>query len=194
MWFDSIVLGTETGIIRFQKNPKNLQSWLVSVISTPIMVTCYTSHILLLVLLPLLNIFHLPSVLLKLLMIYLLLSTFLTPWMTSQKFVFFVTCDRRAAFREQFNAIEEQCKRMLAFHIHYTSGRSLLCVSHFRFAVCQYQSPSRDTGCSRSVSVSENQQSCMMQYSPIMSTMMMSVIQEAVQAFCSGMTIMMSHS
>jgi len=95
---------------------------------------------------------------------------------------FFVTCDRRAAFREQFKAIEEQCKRMLAFHIHYTSGRSLLCVSHFRFAVCQYQSPSRDTGCSRSVSVSENQQSCMMQYSPIMSTMMMSVIQEAVQA------------
>jgi len=83
---------------------------------------------------------------------------------------FFVTCDRQAAFREQFNAIEEQRKR------------SLLCVNHFRFAVCQYQSPSRDTGCSRSVSVSENQQSCMMQYSPIMSTMMMSVIQEAVQA------------
>jgi len=44
------------------------------------------------------------------------------------------------------------------------------------------RSSSRDTGCSGSVSVSENQQSCMMQYSPIMSTMMMSVIQEAVQA------------
>jgi len=152
MWFDSIVLGTETGVIRFQKNPKNVQSWLVSVFSTPIVVSCYTSHILLLVLLRLLNIFHLPSVLLELLMTYLLLSTFLTPRMTSQKFVFFVTCDRRAAFREQFNAIEEQRKR------------SLLCVSHFRFALCQYQSPSTDTGCSRSVSVSENQQSCMMQY------------------------------
>jgi len=78
----------QMGVIRFQKNPKNVQSWSVSVISTPIMVTCYTSHTLLLVLLPLLNIFHLPSMLLKVLMTYLLLSTFLTPWMTSQKFVF----------------------------------------------------------------------------------------------------------
>jgi len=139
MWFYSIVLGTETGVIRFQKNPKNVQSWLVSVISTPIMVTCYTSHTLLLVLLPLLNTFQLPSMLLKLLMTYLLLSTFLTHWMIWKKFIFCylwqtgsiqrtIQCDRRTA---------QEDTRQRQRHIPQTSGRSLLCVNHFRFAVHQ---------------------------------------------------------
>jgi len=45
------------------------------------------------------------------------------------------------------------------------------------------RSSSRDTGCSGSISVSETRQSHVMQYSPTnMSTMLMSVIQEAVQA------------
>jgi len=57
------------------------------------------------------------------------------------------------------------------------------------------RSSTTDTGCSGSVSVSETQQSYVMQYLPTnMSTMLISIIQEAVRLCSSRIIVMMSRS